>query len=69
MDWKRLLAYITGSVDQQLLTRNEYLAEEMPAFLATSGGGGGVAELDRGVSCGLSRFAKIGSGYFTGIIQ
>ncbi len=28
MDWKRLLAYITGSVDQQLLLRNEYLAAE-----------------------------------------
>lgn len=28
MDWKRLLAYITGSVDKELLTRNEYLAEE-----------------------------------------
>jgi C-terminal processing protease CtpA/Prc len=28
MDWKRLLAYITGSVDQELQTRNEYLAEE-----------------------------------------
>jgi hypothetical protein len=28
MDWKRLVAYITGSVDKELLTRNEYLAEE-----------------------------------------
>ncbi len=28
MDWKRLLAYITGSLDKELLTRNEYLAEE-----------------------------------------
>jgi putative transposase len=25
MDWKTLLAYITGSVDQELLLRNEYL--------------------------------------------
>jgi putative transposase len=25
MDWKQLLAYMTGSVDQQLLLRNEYL--------------------------------------------
>jgi hypothetical protein len=25
MDWKALLAYITGSVDQALLLRNEYL--------------------------------------------
>jgi hypothetical protein len=25
LDWKHLLAYITGSVDQELLLRNEYL--------------------------------------------
>ncbi len=28
MDWKKLLAYITGSVDQELLLRNEYVAAE-----------------------------------------
>ena len=28
MDWKRLLAYITGSVDQELLLRNERLVAE-----------------------------------------
>jgi putative transposase len=28
MDWKHLLAYITGSVDQHLLLRNEYLVTE-----------------------------------------
>ena len=28
MDWARILAYVTGTVDQQLLTRNEYLAAE-----------------------------------------
>jgi hypothetical protein len=28
MDWKQLLAYITGSVDQELLIRNEYLVIE-----------------------------------------
>jgi len=26
MDWVRILAYITGTVDQELLLRNEYLA-------------------------------------------
>ena len=25
MDWNTLLAYITGTVDQELLLRNEYL--------------------------------------------
>ena len=28
MDWKHLLVYITGSVDQELLLRNEYLIAE-----------------------------------------
>ena len=28
MDWVRILAYITGTVDQKLLLRNEYLAAE-----------------------------------------
>jgi hypothetical protein len=28
MDWGRILAYITGTVDQELLLRNEYLAAE-----------------------------------------
>jgi len=28
MDWKQVLAYMTGSVDQQLLLRNEYLVTE-----------------------------------------
>ena len=28
MDWRRILAYITGTVDQELLLRNEYLAAE-----------------------------------------
>ena len=28
MEWARILAYITGTVDQELLLRNEYLAAE-----------------------------------------
>jgi hypothetical protein len=28
MDWARILAYVTGTVDQELLARNEYLAAE-----------------------------------------
>jgi hypothetical protein len=28
MDWKHLLAYITGTVDQELLLLNEYLVTE-----------------------------------------
>ncbi len=28
MDWKTMLAYISGSVDEELLLRNEYLMAE-----------------------------------------
>jgi hypothetical protein len=28
MDWARILAYVTGTADQELLARNEYLATE-----------------------------------------
>ncbi len=28
MDWRKLLAYITGSVEKELLLRNEYLVAE-----------------------------------------
>jgi hypothetical protein len=28
MNWARMLAYITGTVDQELLVRNDYLAAE-----------------------------------------
>ena len=28
MYWARILAYVTGTVDQELLARNEYLAAE-----------------------------------------
>jgi hypothetical protein len=31
MIWARMLAYITGTVDQELLLRNEYLAAESPS--------------------------------------
>jgi putative transposase len=28
MDWARMLAYVTGTLDQELLARNEYLIAE-----------------------------------------
>jgi hypothetical protein len=37
MDWTRILAYITGSVDQELLLRNEYLAGPVERVLAAFG--------------------------------
>jgi hypothetical protein len=38
MDWARILAYITGTVDQELLLRNEYLAAEPPLPCSTTTG-------------------------------
>jgi hypothetical protein len=29
MDWARILAFVTGLVDQELLVRTEYLAAEI----------------------------------------
>ena len=34
MDWKKPLAYISGSVDEDLLLRNEYLVTENRILLA-----------------------------------
>jgi putative transposase len=34
MQWARILAYITGTVDQELLLRNEYLVAENPILKA-----------------------------------
>ena len=34
MDWKTMLAYMTGSVDEELLRRNEYLAAENRGVVA-----------------------------------
>ena len=36
MDWTRILAYITGTVDQELLLRNEYLVAENRILKANS---------------------------------
>jgi hypothetical protein len=36
MDWARILAYVTGVVDQELLARIEYLAAENRILKALS---------------------------------
>ena len=38
MDWARILAYVTGMVDQELLARNEYLVAENRILKARSNG-------------------------------
>jgi hypothetical protein len=37
MEWARILAYVTGTVDQELLARNEYLAAENRILKAQNG--------------------------------
>ena len=41
MDWARLLAYITGTVDPELPLRNEYLVAENRILKAQIKSGGG----------------------------
>ena len=38
MGWKKLLAYISASVDDELLLRNEYLGAENPILRPQIGG-------------------------------
>src|ERR1022692_1955826 len=45
MIWARMLAYITGTVDQELLLRNEYLAAENRILRAGRGQAGYYAGL------------------------
>ncbi len=61
MDWARMLAYITGTVDQELLLRNEYLATENPCGQETrphSRGELGMAGKHRGGARGAEVFGS-----------
>ena len=49
MDWTRILAYVTGTVDQELLTRNEYLAAENRILKVQLNGRLKLSDADRGV--------------------
>jgi putative transposase len=49
MDWARILAYVTGTVDQELLTRNEYLAAENRILKAQLNGRLKISDAERGV--------------------
>ena len=48
MDWARILAYVTGTVDQELLARNEYLAVENRIMKANSNGRLKLSDAERG---------------------
>src|SRR5262245_46658139 len=47
MDWARILAYITGTVDQELLARNEYLAAENRILKAKLNGRPKLSDAER----------------------
>jgi putative transposase len=49
MDWARMLAYVTGTVDQELLARNEYLAAENRIIKAQLKGRLKLSDAKRGV--------------------
>jgi putative transposase len=49
MDWARILAYVTGTVDQELLARNEYLAAENRILKAQLTGRLKLSDAERGV--------------------
>ena len=49
MDWARILAYVTGTVDQELLARNEYLAAENRIIKAQLKGRLKLSDAERGV--------------------
>src|SRR5262245_35302874 len=48
MDWARMLAYVTGTVDQELLARNEYLAAENRIRKAQLNGRLKLSDAERG---------------------
>ena len=48
MDWARILAYVTGTVDQELLGRNGYLAAENRIMKAQLNGRPDLSDAERG---------------------
>jgi len=49
MDWARILAYATGTVDQELLARNEYLAAENRILKVQLNGRLKLSDTERGL--------------------
>src|SRR5712672_4049535 len=49
MDWARILAYVTGTVDQELLARNEYLVAENRILKVQRNGRLKLSDAERGV--------------------
>jgi len=54
MPWRKMLAYITGTVDQELRLRNEYLAAENRILRAKIQGRLVLTDPERSVGCARS---------------
>src|SRR5258707_13598682 len=65
MDWARILAYVTGTVDQELLARNEYLAAENRIIKAQLKGRLKLWDAERGVLGEIGR--RLGRGILAGV--
>ena len=61
MLWARLLAYVTGTPNQELLLRNEYLAEENRILRGQSKGRVLLSEGEKATLAEIASLAKIPS--------
>ena len=60
MEWARLLAYITGTVDQELMLRNEYLAAENPPGVGEGHAAGRPVAIPSAVGSRIQSFPRLG---------
>ena len=58
MDWRRILSYITGTVDEELRLRNEYLAAENRILRSKIPGRVPLDDADRATLSTLARIAE-----------
>jgi hypothetical protein len=65
MDWARILAYVTGTVDQELLGRNEYLAAENRIMKAQLNGRLELSDAERG-NCARADPARLRDRWISG---
>ena len=75
MDLARILAYVTGPVDQELLARNEYLAAENRILKAQLKGRLKLSDAERatlgeiGHRVGRKVLAEVPTGHYPGLCQ
>ena len=65
MIWARMLAYITGSVGQELLLRNEYLAAENRILRAQSKGRLLLSDAEKATLAATERIVPVKMAFMT----